>query len=158
MNTHVEESMSQKVQKTLRFILLCVLFVIFVFPFVLVIINVFKTKADINTAPLALIGSHGFSLDNFPAAMEKMNFWKVFTNSLIITISATVLTILFSCFTKDKREYNLPLVEAGPSLLYLGNVKNLLLLSIENTEQWKESVNTYSASLSSSTNSRGPTL
>ena len=45
----------------------------------------------------ALIGSHGFSLDNFPAAMEKMNFWKVFTNSLIITISATVLTILFSC-------------------------------------------------------------
>lgn len=47
MNTHVEESMSQKVQKTLRFILLCVLFVIFVFPFVLVIINVFKTKADI---------------------------------------------------------------------------------------------------------------
>ena len=46
--------------------------------------------------PLALVGKHGFTLENFPRAMDKMNFVTVFGNSAIITISATILTILFS--------------------------------------------------------------
>ena len=58
--------------------------------------NVFKTKADITSNPLALVGKHGFTLKNFPEAMKKMNFWLVFMNSAIITISATVLTIIVS--------------------------------------------------------------
>jgi raffinose/stachyose/melibiose transport system permease protein len=65
-------------------------------PFILVIINVFKTKADIVSDPLALIGAHGFTMQNFPEAMAKMNFWNVFKNSLIITIISTVLTIFVS--------------------------------------------------------------
>ena len=104
MNTHVEESMSQKVQKTLRFILLCVLFVIFVFSFVLVIINVFKTKADINTAPLALIGSHGFSLDNeystFSVLMGERNLPSEYSRHRF-------------CFTRTGRFY-LPEVTGRP--------------------------------------------
>jgi raffinose/stachyose/melibiose transport system permease protein len=43
-----------------------------------------------------LIGKHGFTLDNFPDAMEKMNFWTVFGNSLIVTITSTVFTVAFS--------------------------------------------------------------
>ncbi|MCR5627837.1 MAG: carbohydrate ABC transporter permease [Lachnospiraceae bacterium] len=78
-------------------IVLIIFFLAFVLPFVLVIINVFKTKGDINSAPLALIGSHGFILSNFPEAMKKMDFWRVFGNSTIITTCSTILTILVSC-------------------------------------------------------------
>ena len=77
-------------------VLLLVLFICFILPFILVVINVFKTKADITSNPLALVGAHGFTLDNFPKAMDKMKFWRVFGNSAIITISATILTILVS--------------------------------------------------------------
>ena len=86
----------KKIAHALMWVLLLVLFVCFVAPFILVVINVFKTKGDITSNPLALIGAHGFTLDNFPEAMRKMNFWRVFTNSAIITISSTVLTILVS--------------------------------------------------------------
>ena len=80
----------------LMWVILLVMFISFIFPFVLVVINVFKTKGDITKDPLALIGEHGFTLQNFPEAMEKMNFGQVFMNSTIITVSATILTILVS--------------------------------------------------------------
>jgi raffinose/stachyose/melibiose transport system permease protein len=80
-------------------IILIIVFIAFIFPFILVVINVFKQKSDIMRDPLALIGSKGFTLENFPAAMEKMGFWGAFANSLIITVSATVLTIILSSMT-----------------------------------------------------------
>lgn len=89
----------KKITNAVTWAILLILFVCFVFPFVMVIINVFKTKADINTAPLALIGAHGFTLQNFPKAMDKMKFWQAFGNSMIITVSATALTLLFSAMT-----------------------------------------------------------
>ncbi len=76
--------------------LLIIVFILFIAPFILVLINVFKDQADITTNPLALVGDHGFTLKNFPEAMRKMDFWNVFKNSLIITTLATVLTILVS--------------------------------------------------------------
>ena len=83
----------RKIMHAIMWVVLLVLFLFSVMPFILVIINVFKTKADITTNPLALIGAHGFTLQNFPEAMNKMKFWRVFGNSLIITICATLLTI-----------------------------------------------------------------
>jgi raffinose/stachyose/melibiose transport system permease protein len=77
-------------------IVLLILFICFVAPFILVVINVFKTKGDITSNPLSLVGEHGFTLKNFPQAMKKMNFWLVFMNSAIITVSATILTIVVS--------------------------------------------------------------
>lgn len=77
-------------------IILIVVFFAFIFPFLMVIVNVFKTKADITSNPLALIGAHGFTMENFPKAMDKMKFWSAFRNSLIITGCSTVLTLLFS--------------------------------------------------------------
>jgi raffinose/stachyose/melibiose transport system permease protein len=88
-----------KIVGVLKVILLLVLFVLFIFPFILVIINVFKVKADITSDPLALVGSHGFTLQNFPNAMEKMHFWRSFANSAIITISSTFFTLLLSAMT-----------------------------------------------------------
>lgn len=96
MDANAKAAQKKKIAHVVLWIVLLLLFLVFIFPFILVIINVFKTKADITIDPLALIGSHGFTLDNFPNAMDKMNFWVVFRNSLIITCSATVLTLLFS--------------------------------------------------------------
>ncbi|MCD7745318.1 MAG: carbohydrate ABC transporter permease [Lachnospiraceae bacterium] len=96
MDANAKAARKKKVTNVILWIVLLLLFIAFIFPFLLVLINVFKTKADITMSPLALIGSHGFTLENFPNAMKKMNFWVAFKNSLIITCSATVLTILFS--------------------------------------------------------------
>lgn len=89
----------RKISHAVEIAILVVLFICFIFPFILVIINVFKTKADITTNPLSLIGEHGFTLDNFPEAMRKMNFWRSFANSACITIFSTIFTILLASMT-----------------------------------------------------------
>ena len=95
--TQNEKAAQKKIiMNIVMWIILLILFIAFVAPFILVVINVFKTTADINSAPLSLVGKHGFTLKNFPEAMKKMNFWRVFGNSLFITVSATILTILAS--------------------------------------------------------------
>ena len=96
MTENEKAARRKKISHVIMWIVLLLLFVCFIFPFILVIINVFKSKADIVANPMALIGAHGFTLKNFPEAMKKMNFWTVFGNSLIITCCATVLTILVS--------------------------------------------------------------
>ena len=95
-----EKALARKKRiNAILFVILIIAFIAFIFPFVLVVINVFKVKSDIMRDPLALVGSKGFTLENFPNAMEKMGFWKSFTNSLIITVTSTVLTIFFSSMT-----------------------------------------------------------
>ncbi|MCQ2491541.1 MAG: carbohydrate ABC transporter permease [Lachnospiraceae bacterium] len=87
---------NQKIAAVVKICLLLVLFVAFVFPFILVIVNVFKVKADITMNPMALVGAHGFTMQNFPNAMEKMHFWRSFGNSACITIISTALTLLLA--------------------------------------------------------------
>lgn len=99
MNQNAKAALYKKVWHTVKFILLLILLFLFIFPFLIVIINVFKTKADITSNPLALIGAHGFTLKNFPEAIRKMNFYRAFGNSLLITCVSTVLTILLSSMT-----------------------------------------------------------
>ena len=99
MSENEKAARRKKISHVIMSNVLLVLFICFIFPFYLVIINVFKDKADITVDPLSLIGAHGFTLKNFPEAMKKMNFWTVFGNSLIITICATVFTIVLSSMT-----------------------------------------------------------
>ena len=96
MNQNELAAKQKKRRQVITVIVLIIVFILFVIPFLLVLINVFKTKGDITSNPLALIGEHGFTLQNFPEAMAKMDFWNVFKNSAFITFSATILTILFS--------------------------------------------------------------
>ena len=96
MTQNEKAAAAKKRNHAIMIIILILLFILFIMPFILVIINVFKTKADIVTDPLALVGAHGFTMQNFPDAMAKMNFFNVFKNSLIITIISTVLTIFVS--------------------------------------------------------------
>ena len=90
---------NRKIKHAVFMVILVFLFVCFIFPFLLVLINVFKVKGDINSNPLALVGSHGFTMKNFPEAMQKMNFWRSFGNSMIITVSSTIVTILLASMT-----------------------------------------------------------
>lgn len=90
---------SRKIRHAIEIVVLTVMFLCFIFPFILVIINVFKTKADITINPLSIIGEHGFTLKNFPEAMKKMNFWRSFSNSVIITFFSTVITIMLASMT-----------------------------------------------------------
>ena len=88
---------NRKIANTFMWIVLLIFFVAFVFPFIVAVINAFKANTDINRFPLALVGPRkGFILDNFPTAMAKMNFWGVFLNSVIITVSATLFTLVVS--------------------------------------------------------------
>lgn len=66
--------MGKRVSHTIMMLLLVVLLLLIVSPFILVVINVFKSKSDIISNTLSLIGRDGFILDNFPDDMEKMNF------------------------------------------------------------------------------------
>ena len=66
----------------------------FLFPFALVIMNAFKSNAEIIDSPLALPSA--FSLTNFGIAMKAMNYFECFINSLGITIISLVIIMLFS--------------------------------------------------------------
>ncbi len=99
MDMNEKAAKGKKIRHAVKLIVLVLLFLCFIFPFVLVVINVFKTKGDITSNPLALIGAHGFTFKNFPEAIRKMNFGSAFINSFIITVFSTVITILLSSMT-----------------------------------------------------------
>lgn len=99
MDENKKAAQKKKVTHFITMAVLVILFLAFIFPFIMVIINAFKTKGDITADPLALVGSHGFILTNFTDAMKKMNFATSFTNSLMITTISTIFTILLSAMT-----------------------------------------------------------
>lgn len=78
------------------FFVLCVLFLVYIFPFILVLINSLKGKTDIIRNPLSLVGDKGLVFSNFVEAAQKMNFFTALGNSLFITVISTVLIVLFS--------------------------------------------------------------
>lgn len=93
-----EKTVKQKsgIVRLLQFAALAVLFALFMVPFVLVVLNAFKFKRDIITDPFSLWPSRGFTLENFTAAFQKMNYTRAFLNSLFITGLATVAVIFLS--------------------------------------------------------------
>ncbi len=99
MTDNAKAARKKKIAHAIMWTILMILFLCFIFPFFLVLINVFKSKGDITADPLALIGAHGFTLNNFPEAIKKMNFLTVFGNSLLITVSSTIMTIVLSSMT-----------------------------------------------------------
>jgi len=78
------------------FFVILIMFVLYMFPFFTVLLNSFKTKRDIISDPFAFVTRDGFVLKNFSQAFVKMNYLRAFSNSLIITASATALVTLFS--------------------------------------------------------------
>ena len=72
------------------------IFIAYMFPFLMVVINSLKQKRDIIKSPFSwLFTVKGLSFDNFANAFNQMDFLNAIKNSLIITVSATaIVTIL----------------------------------------------------------------
>lgn len=76
---------------------LIIIFIAYMFPFLMVVINSLKQKRDIIKSPFSwLYTIKGLSFDNFVKAFTQMDFLNAFKNSLIVTISATVLVTLLA--------------------------------------------------------------
>lgn len=76
---------------------LIIIFIAYMFPFLMVVINSLKQKRDIIKSPFSwLFTIKGLSFDNFVKAFTQMDFLNAFKNSLIVTTSATVLVTLLA--------------------------------------------------------------
>lgn len=76
---------------------LIIIFAAYMFPFLMVVINSLKQKRDIIKSPFSwLFTIKGLSFDNFVKAFTQMDFLNAFKNSLIVTVSETLLVTLFA--------------------------------------------------------------
>lgn len=76
---------------------LIIIFIAYMFPFLMVVINSLKQKRDIIKSPFSwLFTIKGLSFDNFEKAFIQMDFLNAFKNSLIVTVSATVLVTILA--------------------------------------------------------------
>lgn len=87
-------SQTKKMTKRIIFTVGLILSFSYFLPFVLVFLNAFKGKYDILADPLAW--PKAATWDNFQQAMEKMNFFRSLTNSIIITVASVSILIIFS--------------------------------------------------------------
>lgn len=87
----------RKVTNALAMIGLIIIFIAYMFPFLMVVINSMKEKRDIIKSPFSWLWTiKGLSFDNFTKAFTQMDFLNAFKNSLIVTVSATVLVTLLA--------------------------------------------------------------
>lgn len=87
----------RKVANGLAMAGMLIIFIAYMFPFIMVVINSLKEKRDIIKSPFSwLFTIKGLSFDNFVSAFTQMDFLNAFKNSLIVTVSATVLVTLFA--------------------------------------------------------------
>jgi raffinose/stachyose/melibiose transport system permease protein len=83
-----------KLTRSIKNILLFVLLVIFLLPFLIIIINTFKTTQQFVDNPISLPTQ--FNFDNYFNAISEMDFASGFFNSAVITILGVLLVVLFA--------------------------------------------------------------
>lgn len=87
----------KKIKNGISAAILVIIFIAYMFPFLMVVINSLKQKRDIIKSPFSwLFTIKGLSFDNFVKAFTQMDFLNAFKNSLIVTASATVLVTLLA--------------------------------------------------------------
>lgn len=87
----------KKSGKWLLDILLFLAALVFLSPVFIMLINSFKTRAELYENALALPTS--FSFEYYKSAMEKMNFFTALGNSLYVTIISVVIVIILASMT-----------------------------------------------------------
>lgn len=80
-----------------KFIALLLLLVLFIFPFLMLLVNSFKENKAITSSPLSLPGSMNFS--NYTNAFDKMSYISAFMNSTIITVVSVALISILAAMT-----------------------------------------------------------
>ncbi|WP_297429997.1 carbohydrate ABC transporter permease [Clostridium sp.] len=81
----------------IKYIVISGLLLVYIVPFIFVLINSFKARKDVVANPLALASDFKFS--NYIDAFEKMNYGHAFVNTLIITVLSVLIIIIFSSMT-----------------------------------------------------------
>ena len=97
MNNSSIGGSKRKMTNALAMTGLIIIFIAYMFPFVMVVINSLKEKRDIIKSPFSwLFTIKGLSFDNFVKAFTQMDFLNAFKNSLIVTVCSTVLVTLLA--------------------------------------------------------------
>lgn len=89
----------KKVLGIVGFVVVVCLFLLYMVPFILVLLNSFKAKRDIIKNPFAIVAEKGYTIDNYLKAFDKMDFIKAFGNSLFVTGLSTLLVIILASMT-----------------------------------------------------------
>jgi raffinose/stachyose/melibiose transport system permease protein len=87
----------KRTAKTVVSVLIAVLAVAFLSPIYIMLVNSFKTRAELYESALALPSS--FSFEYYASAVDKMNFLAVFGNSLYVTLATVVFVVVLSSMT-----------------------------------------------------------
>lgn len=93
-NTKSRRQKKKKLQHSLLIVSGLLLACLWFYPFFLIVINSFKTKAEIFQSTLSLPG--GLSFENYQEALEKLDFIKSLMNSLLITVGSLILVVFVS--------------------------------------------------------------
>ncbi|MGL5258956.1 MAG: carbohydrate ABC transporter permease [Lachnospiraceae bacterium] len=101
----------KKITTIAGFVAMILVFVAYMVPFILILLNSFKQKRDIIKSPFSFITDKGYTIENFITAFEKMEFMKAFGNSLFITGLSTLFVIILSSmvayyFTRAKNKFS----------------------------------------------------
>lgn len=82
--------------QAVKIIIAVIMLFIYLFPFVLVLVNSLKTKVAIVKTPLLLADPKGPQWVNYQNAVEEMDFIRAFGNSLFVVGLSVILLMLFS--------------------------------------------------------------
>lgn len=93
-NTKSRRQKKKKLQHSLLIVSGLLLACLWFYPFFLIVINSFKTKAEIFQSTLSLPG--GLSFENYQEALEKLDFIRSLMNSLLITFGSLILVVFVS--------------------------------------------------------------
>ncbi|WP_213355127.1 carbohydrate ABC transporter permease [Enterococcus casseliflavus] len=94
VKTKSRRQKKKKLQHSLLIVSGLLLACLWFYPFFLIVINSFKTKAEIFQSTLSLPG--GLSFENYQEALEKLDFIRSLMNSLLITIGSLILVVFVS--------------------------------------------------------------
>ncbi|MGQ9778481.1 MAG: hypothetical protein ACUVRM_01205 [Bacillota bacterium] len=93
----ISKNIINRVVWALKNLFIIILFLLFMCPFFLILINSFKSTADFIANPTAL--PQKLNLSNYITAFRRMNFITAFFNSIIITVMSCSLIIVLSAMT-----------------------------------------------------------
>lgn len=90
---------SRQAKTALKTMFVLLMFIFYMVPFILVLVNSFKRKINIVKNPLMLVDDKGMQFVNYSKAFNEMDFAAAFGNSLLITGVSVFLILLFSAMT-----------------------------------------------------------
>ncbi|ACI19115.1 carbohydrate ABC transporter permease [Dictyoglomus thermophilum] len=81
----------------LKFLIILIFSSFYILPFAIVVINSFKKTGEVVLNPLAL--PKEFKISNYFEAAERMNYFRSFFNTFVITVASIAIIVIFSSMT-----------------------------------------------------------